>query len=349
MRLESWLGDFLMAQDAVSVVIPCYNEERFILNALHQLANQYDRDRYEIIVIDGASSDGTRSLVEAFQRENSEVPVRLIDNPARNIPTALNLGIAASRGNIIARMDAHAVPSSRYIRRCVEVLRETNAGVVGASCRVQPGGSTLMARAIACGVSDPFGIGDAKYRLRTGAAQETVDTVAFGCFPKSVWTELGGFNESLLTNEDYDFNYRVRQSGRNVVLDRKEYCNYFARPTLAALAGQYQRYGRWKADMISLNPASLRMRHLAAPAFVFSIVLLATIGTFWKGAWWLLLAELGLYLLASIVAGINATMRAKSSPLMVLLMPLVFATIHLTWGGSFLARLLGLQRRHASL
>src|SRR5688572_11196165 len=154
-----------MANDSVSVVIPCYNEERFIVKVLQQLVSQYDQDRYEIIVVDGLSSDRTRSLIEAFTRDNPTVLVRLVDNPARNIPTALNLGIAAARGDIIARMDAHAVPSAGYIRRCVEVLRHTDAAVVGASCRVQPGASTLIARAIACGVSHPFGVGDAKYRL----------------------------------------------------------------------------------------------------------------------------------------------------------------------------------------
>src|SRR5262245_31182039 len=139
----------MTSNDRVSVVIPCYNEERFILKALQQLVNQYDRGQYEIIVVDGLSSDRTRGLIEGFQRENREVPLRVVDNPARNIPTALNLGIAASCGDIIARMDAHAVPSAGYIRRCVKVLHETDAAVVGAPCRVQPGAGTLMARAIA--------------------------------------------------------------------------------------------------------------------------------------------------------------------------------------------------------
>src|SRR5687767_11907638 len=131
--------------ETVSVVIPCYNEERFIEKALQRLADQYDRGRYEIIVVDGFSKDNTRALIARFQQENPDLPVRLVDNPARNIPTALNLGIAASRGDIIARMDAHAVPSPGYICRCVEVLRETNAGVVGMPCEVKPGADTLTA------------------------------------------------------------------------------------------------------------------------------------------------------------------------------------------------------------
>src|SRR5678815_2478420 len=129
--------------EAVSVVIPCYNEERFILKALEQLVDQYDKERYEIIVVDGFSEDGTRAVIAEFQRKNPNFPVRLVDNPARNIPTALNLGISASRGDIIARMDAHAVPGRGYIRRCVEVLREIDAGVVGMPCDVKPGADSL--------------------------------------------------------------------------------------------------------------------------------------------------------------------------------------------------------------
>src|SRR5262249_16828833 len=125
-------------QETVSVVIPCYNEERFILGVLEKLADQYDLERYEIIVVDGLSNDNTRALVARFQENNPLLQVRLVDNPARTIPAALNLGIAASQGEIIARMDAHAVPSAGYIWRCVEVLRETNAGVVGMPCKVQP-------------------------------------------------------------------------------------------------------------------------------------------------------------------------------------------------------------------
>ena len=177
--------------ERVSVVIPCYNEERFIGKALNNLADQYDHDRYEIIVVDGLSEDRTREVIGEFKRRRPDVDVKLIDNPARKIPTALNLGIDAARGEIIARLDAHAVASPGYIRRSVEVLRQDGVGAVGMPCQVCPGADTLMAKAIAMAVSHPFGIGDAKYRLRKGdAGQEAVDTVAFACFKKDLWREI---------------------------------------------------------------------------------------------------------------------------------------------------------------
>lgn len=327
--------------ESVSVVIPCYNEERFIGKALEQLANQFESDRYEIIVVDGLSGDNSRVVIEDFRRRRPDLAVSLVDNPARNIPTALNLGIAAARGSIIARMDAHAVPSNGYIRRCVEVLRAGTAGVVGMPCIVRPGADTLVARAIAAAVSHPFGIGDAKYRLGAGGPpQESVDTVAFACFKKSLWSELGGYNESLLTNEDYDFNYRVRRSGRQVILDRAGHCDYFARTTMRGLGAQYWRYGGWKAEMIRLQTRSIKLRHLVAPAFVASILILGIAGFLWKFAWWLLLVEVTTYLIFAFLAGSQVTKRSGDALTMTLLMPLIFAVIHTMWGTSFLVRLL---------
>ena len=329
---------------SVSVIIPCYNEERFIGKALNNLAEQYAPEDYEIVIVDGISDDRTREVVDEFRQSNPNLSVRLLDNPARTIPHALNLGIAAARGEIIARMDAHAVPSAGYIRRCVEVLSEGNAAVVGMPCRVRPGADTATARAIALAVSHPFGIGDAKYRLGGdgdpradhGQAQEEVDTVAFACFSKSLWSRLGGFDENLLTNEDYDFNYRVRAGGARVVLDCQAYSDYFARPTLSKLAAQYFRYGAWKARMIRSRPRALKLRQLAAPVFVASIPLLAAAG-FWRSmAWTMLGLEVVTYVLAALYFAYRATQKQQAGAAVMWLLPIAFFTIHFSWGTSFL-------------
>jgi cellulose synthase/poly-beta-1,6-N-acetylglucosamine synthase-like glycosyltransferase len=324
---------------SVSVIIPCYNEERFIGKALEYLADQYRPEDYEIVVVDGMSEDRTREVVADFQRSHAELSIRMVDNPARCIPHALNLGIAAARGEIIARIDAHAAPSSGYIRRSVEVLSEGNCAIVGMPCRVRPAEDSVTARAIAIGVSHPFGIGDAKYRLGAdgdSGTPEFVDTVAFACFRKSLWTELGGFDEKLLTNEDYDFNYRARIRGDKVKLDRSERCDYFARATLRKLAAQYLRYGAWKARMIRQRPRSIKWRHLIAPAFVASIIFLTAFG-FWSDvAWEMLALETAIYLTAALVFAYQATRRKGEKFPVMLTMPLVFFTIHLSWGASFL-------------
>jgi succinoglycan biosynthesis protein ExoA len=327
------------AGPTVSVIIPCYNEERFIVQALENLANQYACEAYELVVVDGRSTDRTRELVAEFQRSHPDLAINVLDNPARNIPHALNLGIAAARGEIIARMDAHAAPSAGYVRRCVEILSESEAAVVGMPCQVQPGATGVMARSIALAVSHPFGIGDAKYRLGSEShespIQEDVDTVAFACFWKSTWRELGGFDEQLLTNEDYDFNYRVRARGERVVLDRSAHCVYFARATFAKLAAQYFRYGVWKARMIRQRPRSTKLRQLVAPAFVVSIIGLGGLG-FWRSAFWALLAiELAVYLFAAFVFALTATRKQRAGLSLAPAMAIAFFTIHFSWGTSF--------------
>ena len=321
----------------VSVVVPCYNEERYIGQVLSRLAGQYEHGRFEIIVVDGMSSDKTREVVTRFSAENPEARVRLVDNRARNIPAALNLGIGAARGDVIVRMDAHSVPSANYVRRCVELLGSGDAAVVGMPWLISPGAETLEARAIALAVSHPFGIGDAKYRL-AGQPSQFVDTVPFGAFHKSLWQRLGGFNEKLLANEDYDFYYRVRRGGGRVLLETSGHCTYYARPTLRDLAAQYFRYGGWKAQMLKLHPRSVKWRQLVAPAFVASLVLLALLGVWWTLALWALLAVVAAYATCALYFSIRLARKVGEMRLTTRI-ALAFFVMHTAWGGSFLLSL----------
>ena len=334
----------------VSVIVPCYNEERFIGQTLENLITQYPSQAYEIIVVDGMSDDSTRDVVEQFQNSHPESLIRLVLNPDRNIPKSLNLGIEHATGEVIARMDAHAFPSTGYIRRCVEVLSNGEAEVVGMPCLVQASGDTATARGIALAVSHPFGIGDARYRL-TGDRdrQEAVDTVAFACFSKSLWQMLGGYDETLLTNEDYDFNYRARLQGLRVILDRSEHCNYFARESVSKLSTQYRRYGKWKARMIRRHPRSIRIRHLVAPCFVVSIILLAAIGLWKTEAWFVLAAELVVYLVLATVFAMQATSKARETTSVLFVLPLIFLVTHLSWGASFLLGLFSAHTRNGRI
>lgn len=319
---------------SVSLVIPCYNEERFIATVLENLLLQYPSALLEIIVVDGMSEDGTRATVQLFIEQHKDVRVRLIDNPQRNIPVALNLGIAAGTGEIIVRMDAHSLPSANYVRRAVDVLETRAAQVVGMPWRIAAGAETRMARAIAAAVAHPFGIGDAKYRAENVETQY-VDTVPFGVFRKSLWTQLGGFNEELLANEDYDFYYRVRRDGGRILLDADAHCTYFARPTLGELIKQYARYGGWKAQMVKLHPSSIRLRQVVAPAFVLSLAFFGALGVVWGLAWLALLLILAAYSTLALWFASKLARKHNESALAPLI-ALAFFAIHVTWGGSFL-------------
>lgn len=337
-------GVFAHHAALVSVVIPCFNEERLIKKVLENLARQYDAENYEIIVVDGMSTDKTRDAVHEFVAAYPDINVRLIENPARTIPRALNMGIEEARGDVIVRMDAHSIPSQNYVRRCVELLQDGRAGIVGMSLRLQPGADTLIARAIALAVSHPFGIGDAKFRW-PDAPTQFVDTVPFGVFHKALWRKLGGFNEELLTNEDYDFNYRARQQGQNILLDASAHSAYFARATYRDLAAQNFRYGRWKAQMIKLHPRSIKLRQLVAPAFVASIIVLALLGLRWTFGWWLLLTITTLYALLAIICGAQLARRSGNMKL-TLAVSTAFPVIHGNWGSGFLVGLVRPPQKH---
>lgn len=333
----------------VSIVIPCFNEERFIFKVLENFAGQYQPARSEIIVVDGRSTDSTRERVAEFKRAYPNLPVRLVDNPARNIPAGVNLGIEAARGDVIVRMDAHSIPSANYVRRCVEQLGGTeDVAVVGMPWRIQPGAETRAARAIALAVAHPFGIGDAKYRMPERAATEFVDTVPFGVFRKSLWREVGGFNERLLANEDYDFHYRIRARGGRILLDTSGHSLYFARPTVKELAQQYFRYGTWKAQMVKLHPRSLRPRHLVAPAFVAWITSTAFLGFWWRPAWLLLLLAVVPYALLSLWCAFQLARRARDLSLLPLIAG-IFPVLHVAWGGSFWLGLIRAPRQKAEI
>lgn len=250
-------------RDAVrlSVVIPCWNEARYIKSLLEAL-DQQDCSGFEIVVVDEQSTDGTRGIIRQYAEAHPDLRLKLITNPRRSIPAGLNLGIQHASGEIIMRLDGHSCPAPTYVSRCLATLEESGADVVGGRCDIQPGAPGQVAQAIALAVSSPLGAGDALYRLRSANQRSDVDTVAFGCFRRQTWEAVGGYNEGLLSNEDYEFNLRVRLRGGRVHFDPRIRCEYFARPTFSALAQQYWRYGWWKAQMLKQHPASLRLRQV---------------------------------------------------------------------------------------
>ena len=317
----------------VSVIIPCYNEQATIGDTLKAVYDQtYPRAQMEVILSDAMSEDRTREVIAEFQRTHPDLPVRIVDNAQRVIPSALNRAIDAATGEIIIRMDAHSKPYPNYVETCVNALEEGQGANVGGVWEIRPGAGTWIAEGIAAAASHPLGAGDAAYRLNPKAGE--VDTVPFGAYRKSLVDEIGKFDETLLTNEDYEFNVRVRQAGKKVWLDPRIRSIYFSRSTLSALAKQYWRYGFWKWRMLRRYPGTLRWRQAIPPVFVASIIGLALL-SFWLPARVLFAAEILLYALVLFGAGILQAAR-RGRPALALGFPLAVSTIHFAWGGGFL-------------
>jgi succinoglycan biosynthesis protein ExoA len=318
----------------VSVIVPCYNEQstiRLLLEAL--CAQTFPRDEMEVVIADGMSQDGTRQAIAGFQTDYPELAVRVVDNTLRSIPSGLNRAIEASRGDLIVRLDGHARPYPDYVERCVRAHEAGLGDNVGGIWEIQPGAATWVARSIAVAASHPIGVGDAMYRLAASAAE--VDTVPFGSYRRTLVERIGGYNESLLTNEDYEFNTRIRQANGRVWLDPSIRSVYFARSTFVELVRQYWRYGYWKWRMLRNFPGTLRWRQALPPLFVLSLFGLLLLSIFFAPASWLLILEVLLYLFVLLLAGLYAAIKHYK----LFLLPgltLAIAAMHISWGSGFL-------------
>ncbi len=326
-----------MTEPTVSVIVPCYNEQNTIDLLLNALLEQiYPQENIEVIISDGMSTDQTRQRIAEFQQTHPEFRIQIVDNLQRTIPAALNRAIEAAQGEMIVRLDAHSIPRPDYVARCVDALEAGLGQNVGGIWEIRPGSSRKMARAIALAAAHPFGVGDARYRV--GGEPQAVDTVPFGAFRKSLFEKIGNFDESLLSNEDYEFNARIRQHGFTVWLDPNIRSVYFARSTLRGLARQYWRYGYWKVRMLLRYPDSFRWRQLSG-AFVLTWLGLGIFSIWFVLARWLLLLEALFYGTALLIAAIQSARQQRDFGL-IWRVPLVIAVMHFSWGSAFIWSLL---------
>ena len=317
----------------VSVIVPCYNEEKTIQLLLQAVIDQsFKTENIEVVIADAISTDKTRDRILEFSKNNPSLIIRIVDNLKRTIPTAVNLAANSAEGEYLVRLDAHSIPNKDYILNSVNLLKSGKAQNVGGVWEICPGEDTCVAKAIARAASHPLGAGDAGYRISTQAG--FVDTVPFGAFKKEDFISLGGFDEELLSNEDYEFNTRLRQKGGKVWLDPAIRSKYYARKNLQELGKQYWRYGYWKNRMLRKYPQSLRWRQAIPPLFVLFIVLSGILSFFMPFARIILGTGVGFYLVTLILSSCIESVKKKDGCYMK--MALAFATIHFSWGGGFL-------------
>ena len=317
----------------VSLIIPCYNEEIRITRLLQCLVDQtYPLEDMEVILADGMSTDRTRALIETFQKQHPLPKINIIDNPQRTIPAALNLAIKASSGKLIVRMDAHTLPAKDYVVLSVQAFDEGKGQDVGGVIDIAPGSDTWIGKAIAVATRHPLGVGDAKYRWAKTAGY--ADTVAFGTYARKTFDEIGFYDESLLVNEDYELNSRLRAAGGRIWIDPVIRATYYSRPDLSSLASQYFIYGFYKYRMLKRHPGTLRWRQALPPLFVLGILMLLLFAAFWHIAAILLLIVVAFYLFV-LVAGSLPEVFKQRMPLLLLGIPLAIMTMHFLWGCGF--------------
>ena len=209
----------------VSIIIPCRNEEPFILKCLNSLFLQdYPKEKLEILVIDGASEDKTKKIIQEYIKKHPFV--KLLENPQKFTPIGLNIGIKEAKGDVIARMDAHAEYEKEYISKCVKYLNKYKVDNVGGVMITLSRKDTIWGKAIIAVLSHRFGVGNARFRV--GAQKPVlVDTVFGGCYRREVFNKIGYFNENLVRGQDMDFNLRLRKAGGKILLVPKIKSYYY--------------------------------------------------------------------------------------------------------------------------
>ena len=320
----------------ITVMIVVRNEEKYIEKCFLSLLNQtYPSSRYEILIIDGKSTDATLSIAKEtylqFQTQHEVYPnVRYFTNEKETLAAGWNLGIQASLGEYVARIDAHGYADSDYIEKSVETtLRVPDAVCVGGSMRT----SSLTARGnlIASVLSSPFGIGNSRFRY--SQKEGYVDTVAFGLYRKSIFKEVGYFDESMRRNQDNDLHRRIRAAGGKFYLNPAIRTTYYCRDTIRGMLKQGYQNGKWNIISFRKGKSSLSLRHLVPLFFVCTILLGIILGHIHP----LFFCLLGALLLFHLALGTIFSLKATHTLGNFLLFPWLCMALHLCYGmGSLL-------------
>ncbi len=320
----------------VSAVVPCRNEEKHIRMCLDSIAaNSYPKDRMEVLVVDGRSSDRTKAILRDLTQQYPFI--RTMDNPKQTIPAAMNIGVLKARGQVILKLDAHSTYPRNYVSRCVESLDRYKADNAGGIWRIMPGSESAAANAIALALAHPFASGNAY--VKVGAKEPRwADSAAFGCWRKNALEKIGGWNEKLAGSSDMDLNARLKDAGGRILLDPSIQINYYADSNFRSYWKHNFADGVWVTYVLKFRSKAWAWRHWVPLAFVSSLIALATLAFFLPSLWWAFLVIAGAYAMANLAASVQISVRERK-PEYLPTLPLVFAVRHIAHG---LGALLGL-------
>ena len=315
----------------VSVVMPVLNEEPFLAAACDAVLNNGYDGPLELVIALGPSTDGTDAIAEAIAADHRVI---LVANPTGATPSGLNLAIAASRHPVIVRTDGHARLPHGYLADAVAVLARTGAANVGG--RMVPTAHTVLGKAIAVGMSSPWGIGGAGHRV--GGVAGPADSVYLGAFRREALRAVGGFDDHFIRAQDWELNYRLRRAGFEVYFVPTMRVPYEPRRSWRALARQFHESGRWRREVVRAHPDSRSLRYFAAPVATLAVgggIVAGLVGLVTTLDWLALgfvapLAYVAGVMLASITHLRDLPARSLA------LLPGVFATMHMAWGAGYL-------------
>jgi GT2 family glycosyltransferase len=325
----------------VSVVMPVKNEEAHIERAVRSILDQtYPRDRIEVVVVDGQSTDATREIVRRLAAEDPRV--RLVENEVDGrTPVSFNRGVLAAQGELLSRLDGHAWMEADFIENGVRTLIQTGAAGVGGHATFH--GEGTVGEAIALAMQSRFGSGNASFRV--GGQQRETDTLMFGVYRRDLFDQVGLYDEALTRNEDDEWHHRVRAAGGRLLFTADMRFSHLARPSFRRLFSQYWQWGLWRTRTLQKHRRPFAPRQLAPPALLAGLVVAVTVDAVTRRPRMVPVA-LGLYGGTVMAAGTRVAARrgkAGLGPFVALAM----STMHVSYGaGCWWELLRGVTREH---
>jgi glycosyltransferase involved in cell wall biosynthesis len=315
----------------ISIIVLCRNEEDFIAECLDSLlANDYPKDRLEVLVADGMSQDRTRGIVESYSRKHSFL--KLVDNPKKIPATAANQGIRVAKGDLVMIAGAHALYPTDYVSKCVAYSQSYPAADnIGGVRWTEARDNTIIGKAIAYVSSHRLGAGTATYH-RGGTSPSWVDSVWGGCYRREVFERLGLYNEALIVGEDREFNRRLLGFGGKILQVPEINCTYYARSNFREFCRWAFRMGFWPfyADRI-VDRRIVSLRNFAPLVLIASLLLSLGISFSSSVGWFSFWGILSAYVLGTIVSSADLAMREWDLRYLVA-SPFVFGVTHLLYG-----------------
>ncbi len=319
----------------VSLVAPCFNEERFIESFLEDIIQlDFPKQKMELLLLDGGSTDGTRAVIQAYLEKYPFI--KLLDNPHKFVPFAMNKGIKMAKGSTIIRLDVHAGYPKDYVSKLLYWLEKLQADNIGGVWKTEVRIPTPTALANAAVLQHPLGVGNAQFRLGVHQVTE-VDTVPFGCYPKEIFEKYGYYDERLHRNQDIELNKRIKRLGGKIMLVPEVECTYYARESWRALWKNNFANGKWVILTAKYTNTldALSLRHFIPLFFVLYWLLLMPLFIFtnlYLGSLSMILFLPGLlYFLAITGASLQIALKHQ----MLSLFPYViisFLTLHFSYG-----------------
>ncbi|MBR4267255.1 MAG: glycosyltransferase [Bacteroidales bacterium] len=316
----------------LSVICPIYNEEKYIAKCIDSVLKQdYPKEDMEIFFIDGMSGDRTVQIVNEYCVKYPFI--KLLENPHRVVPYAMNIGIKASKGEVILRLDGHCEYPQNYFSCLVDNLKKYDADNVGGVFITLPCNETNISYAIAECLKNPFGMGNSLHRI---GAKENVktDSVPFGCFKREVFDKVGLYDEELIRNQDDELNARIIKNGGSIYLIPTLGIKYFVRDKVAKVRKMFYQYGLFKPLVNKKLGQAATVRQFVPPLFVAALICGLALSFFSKIFLWLYLAFLTLYFAIGIFMGIKSAKSTKRAS-MIFLMPWIFFNVHLSYGWGY--------------